>query len=122
MIVVNARFLTQTMTGVQRFAVETCLLLRQKLGNEVRFVSPSNIIQKEYAELLNVEITGKHYGHLWEQMNLPCYLKKWEIHCCYVYVIQRHFGIKIKLSQCMMLHSWHIRKHSTKRSCIPINL
>lgn len=75
MIVINARFLTQSMTGVQRFAVEICLLLKKALGNDVKFVSPANILQKDYAELLEVEIVGTHQGHVWEQWDLPRYLK-----------------------------------------------
>lgn len=76
MVVVNARFLTQNITGVQRFAVEISLRLKNIFGNEVLFLSPYNIVQKEYAKQLEVHIIGKHSGHLWEQLDLPLYLKK----------------------------------------------
>lgn len=55
MIVVNARFLTQKITGVQRFAIEISLELKKILKENVLFVSPCNIEQKnmpKYWELL----------------------------------------------------------------------
>lgn len=73
---INARFLTQNMTGVQRYAVEICLVLKRMIGNDIEFVSPCNIIQKKYAEMLNVRIIGRHKGHIWEQIDLPSYLRK----------------------------------------------
>lgn len=75
-ICVNARFLTQHMTGVQRYAVEICLELKRMRGDEIEFVSPCGIIQKKYAEMLNAQIIGKHKGHVWEQIDLPLYLRK----------------------------------------------
>ena len=38
MIVVNARFLTQPVTGVQRFAIEISLILKKHYKNEIKFV------------------------------------------------------------------------------------
>ncbi len=75
-LVVNARFLTQHMTGVQRYAVEICLELKRMMGDAVEFVSPCNIEQREYAERLSVKVVGSHKGHLWEQIDLPRYLHK----------------------------------------------
>lgn len=75
-VVVNARFLTQHMTGVQRYAVEICLELKKMMGDDVVFVTPSNIEQKEYAEQLSAEIVGSHKGHIWEQWDLVRYLKQ----------------------------------------------
>lgn len=76
MIIVNARFLTQSMTGVQRFAVEICLELKKLLGNQIKFVAPDAIVLKDYAEALGVEVIGTHQGHLWEQWDLPRYLRR----------------------------------------------
>ena len=45
-IVVNARFLTQSVTGVQRFAMEICLKLKDSMDN-IEFVTPSNVMQQE---------------------------------------------------------------------------
>jgi glycosyltransferase involved in cell wall biosynthesis len=74
MLFVNARFLTQRITGVQRFAIEICKQLI-KLNPAIQFVAPSNIIYKELANEFDVKIVGKHSGHIWEQYELPKYLK-----------------------------------------------
>ena len=75
MIIVNARFLTQPISGVQRYAIEICLELK-KLSPDIVFVSPRNILHHEIAHALGVKITGRLKGHLWEQIELPSYLKK----------------------------------------------
>ena len=75
-IVVNARFLTQRMTGVQRYAVEICLELKRMMGDNIELVSPCNIEQHEYAKKLSVKIIGSNKGHMWEQIDLPHYLHK----------------------------------------------
>lgn len=72
---INARFLTQAITGVQRFAIEISKQLK-KLDSSICFVAPSNIIHNELADDLGVEIIGRFSGHLWEQTELPFYLKK----------------------------------------------
>lgn len=74
-IYINARFLTQKITGVQRYAIELCTRLK-KLNPGIKFISPRNIIHKDTAELLEAETFGKFTGHLWEQIELPIYLKK----------------------------------------------
>lgn len=74
MTYVNARFLTQPITGVQRYSFEISLQLR-KLMPEIKFVAPHNIIQHEAAEELGVERMGKRNGHAWEQLDLPVYLR-----------------------------------------------
>ena len=56
MIVVNSRFLTQPITGVQRFSIELSLQLKKKLGSQVLFVSPSNILHHDLAEILEVKV------------------------------------------------------------------
>lgn len=76
MIYVNARFLTQSMTGVQRFAVEICLEMKKLMGEQIKFVAPDAIVLKDYAEALGVEVIGRHQGHLWEQWDLPRYLRR----------------------------------------------
>lgn len=75
MIVVNARFLTQNITGVQRFAIEISLHLKDLLKEEVVFIAPKNIVQREFAQKLGVKTIGRHKGHLWEQLDLPRFLK-----------------------------------------------
>jgi glycosyltransferase involved in cell wall biosynthesis len=74
-IVVNARFLTQPLSGVQRYAIE-CSRQIKKLHPEVTFVAPKNILHKDIAKELNVIVTGFNTGHLWEQFDLPFYLAR----------------------------------------------
>lgn len=76
MIAINARFLTQSLTGVQRFAIEISLQLKKLLGNEVVFLSPHNIVQDHYANKLDAKIIGTHCGYTWEQLDLPLFLKR----------------------------------------------
>jgi glycosyltransferase involved in cell wall biosynthesis len=72
---INARFLTQPVTGVQRYAIELSLRLKQ-LDPSIEFVCPQNVIQHDIFETLNTKIIGTRTGHLWEQIDLPKHLKK----------------------------------------------
>lgn len=74
-VYVNARFLTQAITGVQRYSLEISLALRE-LVPAIRFVAPHNIIQHEMAEALGVERIGTRSGHAWEQIDLPLFLRR----------------------------------------------
>ena len=74
-IVVNARFLTQSLSGVQRYAIE-CSRQIKKTYQNVTFVSPGNIIHEDIGKELGVIIIGKNSGHFWEQIDLPLYLSK----------------------------------------------
>ncbi|WP_459815001.1 glycosyltransferase family 4 protein [Campylobacter concisus] len=76
MLIVNARFLTQNITGVQRYAIEISKQLKTILNDQVLFVSPKNIIHNKIAEELEVCVVGKNRGHIWEQFDLPIYLIK----------------------------------------------
>ena len=73
MVYANARFLTQRMTGVQRYAMEISRELR-KLRKGIRFISPKNVLHRELASELEAEEYGKLTGHFWEQVELPAYL------------------------------------------------
>jgi len=64
-VVINARFLTQKLTGVQRFAIEISKLLKARIPG-ITFVAPRNIIDLELAKILDVKIIGTHKGVLWE--------------------------------------------------------
>ena len=75
MLIVNARFLTQKITGVQRYAIEICIQLK-KIKPQIIFVSPKNILEEEVASKLGVVKIGTSNGHRWEQVDLPLYLKK----------------------------------------------
>lgn len=74
--IVNARFLTQQITGVQRYAIEISKELKKIYGDELCFVTPKNVVLEEERNLLDAKIVGSNTGHLWEQLDLPIYLKK----------------------------------------------
>jgi glycosyltransferase involved in cell wall biosynthesis len=74
-LIVNARFLTQNITGVQRFAIEISKQLRRMYGEDIRFVSPTNIVHHEIAAQLGAVVVGKRSGHVWEQTELVHYLR-----------------------------------------------
>lgn len=69
-LVVNARFLTQDVTGVQRYATEISKRLRV-LRPDARFLTPRGVKHPELAEQLGAEVTGRLSGHAWEQLELP---------------------------------------------------
>ncbi|MDN6856559.1 glycosyltransferase family 1 protein [Pseudomonas sp. CAN2814] len=76
MIVINARFLTQPLSGVQRFAEQISLSLA-RLRSDLHFVAPpGEILRPEIARQLKVEQIGRHHGHLWEQVDLPLWLAR----------------------------------------------
>src|SRR5690348_16046794 len=74
-IFVNARFLTQPLSGVQRYGIE-CSRQIKKLLPDVTFIAPHNVLHKDIAKELNVKVVGVNKGHLWEQVDLPFYLAK----------------------------------------------
>lgn len=73
MIIINARFLTQPISGVQRFAIEISKELN-KSNLQVLFLTPKNIIHHDLAKELNAKVLGKLTGHLWEQLELQTYI------------------------------------------------
>ncbi len=75
MIVINARFLTQEMRGVQRFAEQLSLQLKT-LRDDLIFVAPNDICLHDSADQLQVRRIGRHRGHLWEQVDLPLWLAR----------------------------------------------
>lgn len=74
MIYINGRFLTQEVTGVQRFAEEISIHLK-KFRDDIKILCPPNVNYPRVTRLGNVEIIGKNTGHIWEQYDLPKYLK-----------------------------------------------
>ncbi|AHY06538.1 glycosyltransferase family 4 protein [Serratia plymuthica] len=74
MLFVNARYLTQELTGVQRFAEQISLSLND-IRDDIIFLSPPGILRKDVAEQLQVKEIGSKSGHQWEQIELPRFLK-----------------------------------------------
>lgn len=75
MIVLNGRYMTQHLTGVQRYARGiTRALLRSR--HDIEVVVPRNgKIRPEYADIPVTRI-GALTGHAWEQVSLPLYARK----------------------------------------------
>jgi len=77
MIIINARFLTQQITGVQRYAFEICKRLPKEIGGKkVIFVSPKITVSKSLINDIEILPIGKFKGQLWEQIDLPLFLKR----------------------------------------------
>ena len=77
-IYINARFLTQKLSGVQRYAFEISKELFS-INNKYNFILliPSKLsINPEYDFSFNIKKIGSNKGHFWEQFDLPRYLNK----------------------------------------------
>lgn len=81
-IYINGRFLTQNITGVQRYAIEIVKALDKHLETdelnsryEFELVCPKNIKQKIKLNNIKIKQIGRLKGHLWEQIELPLYVK-----------------------------------------------
>ena len=74
-IYINARFLTQPITGVQRYGIE-CSRQIKKLYPDAVWICPRNPLNKAVASELGAIETGKQQGHRWEQFELPAFLRK----------------------------------------------
>jgi glycosyltransferase involved in cell wall biosynthesis len=71
---VNARFLTQPITGVQRYAAELARRFK-RARPQVRFLTPKNVLHDDLAAELGAEVVGRLTGHAWEQLELPLYTR-----------------------------------------------
>ncbi|MCA1305499.1 glycosyltransferase family 4 protein [Microbacterium esteraromaticum] len=75
MIAINCRFLTQDLTGVQRFAEEITTHLAQS-RDDVRLVAPPGELRHSTLGGRVVEQIGSTTGHRWEQWDLPRLLRR----------------------------------------------
>jgi len=77
MIYVNGRFLTQTLTGSQRFAYEMLNSLVRNFADGVTVLLPPAPIKESYdVKGFFIKVIGKRTATLWEQIDLPFFLKK----------------------------------------------
>lgn len=72
-IIINGSFLTQPITGVQRFAIEICKEVK-RLYPFIEVVAPQNIIHKNLADQLESKVIGRFISHWWEQIELHRYV------------------------------------------------
>lgn len=73
-VYINGRFLTQPLTGVQRFAKEVTLRLSQADEYETTVLTPKNVNTNIKGNNLKVKRIGVFNGYLWEQIDLPLFL------------------------------------------------
>ncbi len=77
MIVINAKFLSQKLTGVHRYAIELCQHLPSEIeGHEIVLLGPQNANSVQELQHLRLEKIGHLKGNWWEQIELPLYLRK----------------------------------------------
>lgn len=78
-IYINGRFLSQKITGVQRYAEEITKsldnLLNEKKEYEYIILVPKNVIRNLSLKNIKIKEVGYLKGHLWEQIELPFYSK-----------------------------------------------
>ncbi len=76
-LIVNGKFLTQKITGVQRYAREVLRQLNNKSDVSVTVIVPQGTddFTKEYPNI-KFEVVGKHHGYYWEQFEFAKYCKK----------------------------------------------
>jgi glycosyltransferase involved in cell wall biosynthesis len=72
---INGRFLSQQITGVQQFAFEICRYL-QNADMDLTVLVPKGVEMPHALSHLPHVVVGKNSGYLWEQVELPSYLKK----------------------------------------------
>lgn len=75
-IYINARFLSQTITGVQLYAREICKHLSQRESCRFVLIAPMGTLLPAELSHLDFITIGKTKGYSWEQIELPSYLKK----------------------------------------------
>ena len=73
-MLINGRFLSQELTGVQRYAVEMTRAMR-RLRPDVQVVSPRRVLHRELASEFSAVAVGWGSGYYWEQVELPALLK-----------------------------------------------
>ena len=73
---INGRFLTQPMTGTNRFAYELCIALSKRQYSFVLLV-PDDSLRTDTYDLshLKIETVRPFKSHLWEQVALPWYMR-----------------------------------------------
>ncbi len=75
MIIINGKFLSQELTGVQRFALEITRELAL-IRKDILIAAPSESKIIQSVNDLPIEHTGNYGGVMWEQFDLQRWLKK----------------------------------------------
>ena len=79
-IYINGRFLTQRITGVQRYALEMTKALDRLISDDITLQKHEYIVIAPQNVLYDIELRNMSFiqrgvlkGHLWEQLELPIY-------------------------------------------------
>lgn len=79
-IYINGRFLTQSITGVQRYALEMSKAIDDIINNdaylqnnEYVMITPQNTLYLPNFKHIRIIRKGVLHGHAWEQLELPLY-------------------------------------------------
>ena len=82
-IIINGKFMSQTVTGVQRYAREILLELDKIVHSDMQIFLAVNSDAKNVPEYKNIKVVrvGKLKGNLWEQISLPLYVIKNKAKC-----------------------------------------
>lgn len=76
-IIINGRFLTQRITGVQRYAREICLELDKIIEpSEIIMAVPPDASDIPQYKNIKVEKVGIFHNRLWEHISFPLYVMK----------------------------------------------
>lgn len=76
---INGRFLTQRVTGVQRYAIEVVKCLDEILDDKDEvtiLIPPEQQITFLKLKRIKQKTIGKYKGHIWIQLSLPRYVKQ----------------------------------------------
>lgn len=78
MLYINGRFLTQKVTGVQRYAIEIVKQLDKLVnkGESILLCPKEKFVNELNLENIEVKKIGKFHNHFWEQISLPKYVIK----------------------------------------------
>lgn len=87
---INGRFLTQSVTGVQRYAREIVSALDQLIiarhplarGLDIELVCPHGISDPPRLQVVRLREVGRMNGHIWEQALLPAVSRRSLISLC----------------------------------------
>lgn len=74
-VYINGRFLTQRVTGVQRFAWEIIQRLDKQKDVQFTILVPPNYEGEHSLQNIKIKSIGQSTGHKWEQLELPVYVK-----------------------------------------------
>jgi len=76
-LTINSRFLETNMKGIGRYALELSTALKG-LDPSINFVCPKYVLEryKDVEEILKPHRARGFSGHMWEQIELPLYLRK----------------------------------------------